>query len=168
MATEKKTTTATTTAAKKYKSTDLIMVRSLTQGELLVEGKKSGILYRWSALGDVTEMEYQDLYTLKASRSGFVYKPCFVIEDEELLAQAQWSDVKKLYDGMYTTDDIDALFKMTAQQLTRQLPKMPKGLVDAFLIEASTRIDEGSFDSINKIKAIDKACGTDLMCMVNA
>lgn len=151
---------------RKFEATDLITVRSITQGELLMPGKKTGILYRWSAFGDITEVEYQDLYTLKASRSNFIYKPHLVIEDEELLADPKWKDVKALYDNMYTTSDIDAVFKMTAQQLKRALLKMPAGLLSAVLIEASTRIDKGTFDSINKIKAIDEACGSDLMCLI--
>ena len=60
--------------SKKYEAHDLILVRSITQGTLLFPGKKSGILYRWESYGDLTEVEYQDLYTLKASRSGYLYK----------------------------------------------------------------------------------------------
>ena len=175
MATVKKTATKTQNVetstevkipARKFGANDLIEVRSITQGELLMPGKKTGILYRWSAFGDITEVEYQDLYTLKASRSSFVYKPHFIIEDEELLANSQWKDVKALYDGMYSTHEIDSVFKMTPQQLKRALPKMPAGLISAILIEASTRIDNGTLDSINKIKAIDEACGSDLMCLI--
>lgn len=160
------TTTETKKTPRKFEPTDLITVRSITQGELLMPGKKTGILYRWSAFGDVTEVEYQDIYTLKASRSNFIYRPHLVIEDEDLLADSKWKDVKTLYENMYTTSDIDAVFKMTAQQLKRALQKMPEGLKNAVLIEASTRIDRGTFDSINKIKAIDEACGSDLMCMI--
>ena len=60
-------------AVRTFKANDLIPVRSITQGELLLPGKKSGILYTWAAYGDITEVEYQDLYTLKASRSGYIY-----------------------------------------------------------------------------------------------
>lgn len=176
MATVKKVTPKTTeeTAVvedtkkevRQYKATDLIPVRSITQGELLMAGKKSGILYRWSAYGDITEVEYQDLYTLKSSRSGFVMKPRFVIEDEELLAQPQWKEIKAVYDSMFTVADIDSVFKMTAQQLRKNLPQMPEGFIKAILIEAANRIESGSLDSINKIKAIDDVCGSDLKCLI--
>lgn len=155
-----------TKTPRKFESTDLIAVRSITQGELLLPGKKSGILYRWSAFGDITEVEYQDLYTLKSSRSNYVYKPHFIIENEELLNDVRWKDVKDLYDSMYTTEDIDSVFKLTVQQLRKQLPTMPQGLINAILIEASNRIEDGSFDSINKIKAFDEVCGSDLMCLI--
>lgn len=155
-----------TKTTKKFEPTDLIEVRSITQGELLMPGKKSGILYRWSAFGDITEVEYQDLYTLKASRSNFVYKPLFIIENEELLNDTKWKDVKSLYESMYTTEDINSVFKLTAQQLRRQLKTMPSGLINAILIEASNRIDNGTLDSINKIKAFDEVCGSDLMCLI--
>lgn len=176
MATVKKVTPKTTeeTAVveetkkeiRQYKASDLIPVRSITQGELLMSGKKSGILYRWSAYGDITEVEYQDLYTLKASRSGFVLKPRFIIEDEELLSQPQWKDIKALYENMFTTSDIDGVFKLTPQQLRKNLPQMSEGFIKAVLIEAANRIDNGTLDSLNKIKVFDDVCGSDLKCLI--
>lgn len=176
MATVKKVTPKTTEETvvveetkkdiRQYKAGDLIPVRSITQGELLMSGKKSGILYRWSAYGDITEVEYQDLYTLKSSRSGFLFKPRFIIEDEELLSQPQWKDIKALYDSMFTTEDIDVIFKLTPQQLRKNLPALPEGFIKAVLIEAANRIENGTLDSLNKIKVFDDMCGSDLKCLI--
>lgn len=151
---------------RKYEATDLIEVQSVTQGELLLPGKKSGILYRWSAYGDITEVEYQDLYTLKSSRSEYVYKPLFVILDEELLADARWKEIKAIYDSMYSAGDIYEILKLSAAQFKQTLMSLPKGLQDAVKIEVSTRLDSGTFDSISKIKAVDEICGTDLFAMM--
>ena len=104
----KKTTTVT---RKKYEPDDLVSVRSTTQGTLLLPGSKSKILYTWESYGDVVQVEYQDLYTLKASRSNYLYKPFFVIEDEELLEDPRWSDLKKVYDNMFTKSDISTILK---------------------------------------------------------
>lgn len=151
---------------RKYEATDLIEVQSVTQGELLLPGKKSGILYRWSAYGDITEVEYQDLYTLKASRSEYILKPLFVILDEELLADARWKDVKEIYENMYSAGDIYEIIKLPPAQFKQRLMSLPKGLQDAVKIEVSTQIDNGMFDSISKIKAVDEICGTDLFLLM--
>lgn len=148
--------------AKKYEATDLISCRSLTQGELLMPGKKSEILYRWSSYGDVTDVEYQDLYSLKASRSDYVYKPLFVIEDEELLSIPMWADLKPLYDSLYSNEDMSKFLDMPLVQFKRALKAAPDGYRRAICIEAATQIAAGTFDSMNKIKAIDEICGTDL------
>lgn len=59
---------------RKFEPEDLVLVRSITQGTLLLPGSKSQILYTWEAYGDIVQVEYRDLYTLKASRSGYLYK----------------------------------------------------------------------------------------------
>lgn len=150
---------------KKYEATDLIPCRSTTQGELLLSGKKSDILYRWSAYSDVTNVEYQDLYSLKASRSDYIYKPLFVIEDEELLGNPMWNDLALLYERLYQNEDMSAFLNLPLAQFKQALIAAPEGYRQALCIEAVTQIESGSFDSMNKIKAIDEICGTDLKSM---
>lgn len=153
-------------SVKKYEASDLIPVRSITHGELLMRGKKSDILYRWYAYGDLTEVEYQDLYTLKNSRSAYIYKPFFVIENEELLADPRWKEIAELYTHMYNYGELNEIFKLPLKDFQATLAQAPLGLKDAIKMEAADRIDNGTLDSIGKIKAIDAACGTDLICTI--
>lgn len=150
---------------RKYEPDDLIDVRSVTQGELIMPGKKSGIMYRWYSYGDVTQVEYQDLYTLKSSRSGYLYKPRFVIEDDELLSDPRWSDLKKVYDNMYN-EDLNEILKLRPSEFETVLAQMPPGMQNAVKIEVADRIEKGTMDSITMIKAVDRVCGTDLICLV--
>lgn len=161
------TTAEKTTQKRKYEATDLISCRSLTQGTLIMTGKKSGITYRWSAYNDICDVEYQDLYSLKASRSNYVYKPLFVIEDEELLSDARWSDLKAMYDKLYSNENMAAVLDLPLAQFKRALRNAPEGYRKALCIEAATRIEDGTFDSMNKVKAIDEICGTDLKSTFN-
>ncbi len=147
---------------RKFEPEDLILVRSITQGTLLLPGSKSQILYTWEAYGDIVQVEYRDLYTLKASRSGYLYKPYFIIEDEELLDNPHWSDLKKLYDSLITTSDINTIINLPASDFEETLKNLPEGFKDAIKMEVSTRLDNGTFDSISKVKIVDKICGTDL------
>lgn len=151
---------------RKFSGEDLILVRSTTQGELLMTGKKSGILYRWAAFGDVAEVEYQDLYSLKASRSPYLYNPLFVIEDEDLLLDPKWKDLNELYGSMYNNENFDEILSLSASQLKSVLKQMPSGYQNALKIEIATRIEDGSFDSLQKIKAVDEILGTDFMCLI--
>lgn len=151
---------------KKHEATELIQVRSVTQGELIMPGKKSGILYRWSAFGDVSEVEYQDLFTMKAVKSKYLYEPLFVIEDDELLEDARWQDLKDIYDKMYN-EDLDSILNLSPTQLEKVLAQMPIGFQRAVRIEVASRIDAGTFDSVNKIKVIDRVCGSDLMLLIS-
>ena len=82
-ATKQESKKAPAKVARKYEPDEMITCRSLTYGELLLTGKKSKLLYSWANYGDTTEVEYQDLQALKSTKSSYLYKPRFVIEDEE-------------------------------------------------------------------------------------
>lgn len=148
--------------AKKYGQQDLIPCRSITQGMLLMTGKQSRITYRWAAYGDLVMVEYRDLYSLKSSRSQYLYDPLFIIEEDELLSDPRWKDLADLYDNMYDKGDISAILNLPPNQFKSVLKQIPKGLLNAVKIEVATRMDAGTFDSILKLRAVDEICGTDL------
>lgn len=147
-------------APRKYAPDDMITCRSVTFGELLMTGKKSGLLYSWANHGDTTEVEYQDLQALKSTRSSYLFRPRFVVEDEELIEQ--WGkDFVKLYESIVNVD-VEALFKLTPAQLKSKLKSAPRGVQQAVKNIAGEKILNGSLDSLAKIKAIDEVLGTDL------
>ena len=74
-------------APRKFAPDDMITCRSITYGELLLTGTKSKLLYSWANYGDTTEVEFQDLQALKSTRSSYLFRPRFIIEDEELIEQ---------------------------------------------------------------------------------
>lgn len=147
-------------SARKFAPDDLIVCRSITFGELLLTGKKSKLLYSWANYGDTTEVEYQDLQALKSTRSSYLFKPRFIIEDEELVEQ--WG--KDFGDIYKNIEDIDAedLLKLPVAQLRSKLKKASKGVQLAVKNIAGDKILNGSLDSLAKIKAIDEILGTDL------
>lgn len=153
-------------STRKFEANELIECRSITQGLLLMPGKQSNILYRWEGYGDVREIEYRDLYSLKSSRSPYVYEPLFVIEDEELLEDPRWKDIKELYDTLYDSIDINTVLKLSPAQFKKALTEAPTGFRNAIKIEVATRLDNGTFDSIQKLRVVDELCGTELEKMI--
>ena len=145
---------------KKYTPTDMIPCRSITFGELLLTGAKTKWLYRWANYGDVTEMEYQDLQALRSTRSSYLFKPRFIIEDENLVEQWK-NDFGSMYDDIIATD-VEAMFNLSPAQLKAKLKKAPTGIQQAVKNLAGEKIMNGSLDSLAKIKAIDEVLGTQL------
>ena len=147
-------------APRKYAPDDMITCRSVTFGELLMTGKKSGLLYSWANHGDTTEVEFQDLQALKSTRSSYLFRPRFVIEDEELIAQ--WGkDFENLYQSIIDVD-VEALFKLPVAQMKAKIKKAPRGVQQAVKNIAGEKILNGTLDSLAKIKAIDEVLGTQL------
>lgn len=164
-ANEIKTKTEVKKASRKFAQDDLIPCRSITFGELLLTGTKSKLLYSWANYGDVTEVEFQDLQALKSTKSSYLYRPRFIIEDEELIEQ--WSkDFKELYDGIIEVD-VEEMFNLPLTQFKSKLKKAPKGVQQAVKDIAGEKILNGSLDSLKKIKAIDEILGTDLKLYID-
>lgn len=151
--------------ARKYAPGDMIPCRSITYGELLLPGTKSKMLYTWANYGDRTDVEFQDLQALKSTRSTYLFKPRFIIEDEELVEQWK-NDLGKIYDDIIATD-VEAMFKLPAGQLKAKLKKAPMGIQQAVKNLAGEKIMNGSLDSLAKIKAIDEALGTQLKLYIS-
>lgn len=147
---------------RQFNQHDLILCRSVTAGWLGCGGK-SGQYYTFENFGDECEVEYQDLFALKQRKSPYLFAPLFVIEDDELLENPRWADVQKFYnDKVYSMDDIEAVLNIPAGQFENALKSLPKGLAKTLQVEVAKRIEDGTFDSLRKIKIIDDVFGTDL------
>ena len=152
---------------RQFNQHDLILCRSVTAGWLGCSGK-SGQYYIFENFGDECEMEYQDLFALKQRRSPYLYAPLFVIEDEELLDNPRWTDIKEFYyEKVYTMDDINAILNTPIGKFEDTLKALPKGLAKSLQVEVAKRIENGAFDSLNKIKIIDDVFDTDFKSILS-
>lgn len=145
------------------KPNDLIEVTSVTAGELILIGGKTRRVYKWKDYGDVAYVEYQDLLAEKYnSSSKYLYDPLFVIDSPEVLDQLEFKKIKELYENVLTTEEMNKLFSLDLPSFEKTLKGLPKGLRNSVKAIAAGKILDGSLDSINKIKAIDKILGSDL------
>lgn len=148
---------------KKYSPNDLIECRSVTGGELILIGDKSKLQYTWADYGDTAWVEYQDLQALQSRRSGFLTKPRFIIDDEDLVEQ--WgSMLKPIYDKI-NTQTIEDFFELPLNKFKAQLKIMPEGLKDAIKTKAVQMIQDEELYDIRKVREIDAAWGTDFVEM---
>ena len=146
---------------RKFQADDAIQCRSITAGELLLTGK-SGTRYSWMDAGHTIDVRYDDIVSLKFARSAMLYHPRFIIEDEELLNDVKFADIKTLYDKIYSAD-IEELLQLPNDQFIHVLTKAPNGLKNALKVTVATRFEEGTFDSLQKIQAIEQICGAEIL-----
>jgi hypothetical protein len=158
---EVKVETAKAEKKKTYDKEDGILCKSITNGLLLVTGEKSNILYKWADYGDVEEVEYQDLIYMIRSRKACIYKPRFVIQDEDIVAQ--YPELKTLYDSLYSTKDLTEILNLPIPQMKAAIAELPDGALEAIKGVAASNIYAGRYDSVKKIKALDEIFGTQLL-----
>lgn len=146
---------------KEFSPTDLIPCVSITVGGLHLTGMKSGDVYHWTNMGEVTEVEYRDLLAEVRNHSFYVYDPAFIIQDEDFLSQHD--DILVRYGNLYTPGDIEKVLQLPAPQLEATLKKMPIGAQNAVRDLAVRKINSGELDSIQRIKVIDSYFGTEML-----
>lgn len=146
------------------KPNDLIETSSVTAGDLVLIGGKTRRMYRWRAYGDTAYVEYQDLLAEMYNHSSkYLYDPLFIINSQEVLDQPEFAKVAELYEHVLSTDELDKLFSLDLPSFERTLKGLPKGLRNSVKAIAAQKIIDGSFDSLNKIKVLDKVLGSDLL-----
>ena len=150
-----------TSSKKEFAPTDLIPCVSITVGGLHLNGVKSGDVYHWTNMGEVTEVEYRDLLAEVRNHSWYVYDPAFIIQDDDFLSQHD--DILVRYGRLYTPGDIEQILTLPAPQLEATLRKMPNGAQNAVRDLAVRKINSGELDSIQRIKVIDSYFGTEML-----
>lgn len=146
---------------KAYKPDDYILCRSLVSGGLYIVGERSKTLYTFADFGDEVEIEYQDLLYMIRSHDKAIYEPRIVIMDDDLVSQ--YAEVQRVYDALYTIDDLRDIVKLDARQMESVINKLPSGAIESLKGVVSTMIDNHSLDSVTKIKALDRILGTNLL-----
>lgn len=170
--TKKKTTTATTTKAekvteRKFNPTDMIVCKSVRQNGLVYVSPSTGITYVWNGFGSINELPYQEVMSMKASKSRFLYEPWVLIEEKDILERA---DFKKDFENMYALyeefEDPETFFNQSLEVIEEKIANIPNGLRDLIVYNASTYIEDGTLDRMSVINALDQAFGTNLKMLM--
>lgn len=158
-------TKETTTVKKKtFKNSDLITCRSLTNGELFVIGKKTDELYSFADCDATTEIEYQDLIYAYKTKDVQMFKPRYVVLNDDFVNECP--ELKALYESIYSIDDISAILDKPPAVLAEIVKGLPLGAKECLKGVVATKINNGTFDSANKIKVLDEILGTKMLLVL--
>lgn len=148
---------------RKFEPTEPIECVSVTAGRLMMIGRKTGNLYDWMNCGDTAYVEYQDLKAeMLVSNSPIMYDPMILINDPEVYSCPEFAKLSGVYKDALTAEEIDEFFNLPIQQFGSKLKKLPKGIQNTIKSIAAEKLENGTLDSINKIKILDATLGTDL------
>jgi hypothetical protein len=152
--------------AKTFEEHEGIECVSCTAGELVVEGLRTKTLYDWHGIGDVIEVEYGDLISMVRARSPYVFKPRFIIRNDDFVKENK--TVKEFYENMYTIDDLNEIVNMPADKIKEVLPQLPIGAQDALKGIVGGAVDSGTLDSISKIRVFDEFFKTNMLLKIKS
>ena len=151
---------------RKYEPTDIIMCHSVFPGKFFFSGPKTKIIYPFEACGDENPVEYQDLLAAMMSKKKSIMAPFIVVDDEELLEDVRWKQVKKVYDSMFAIKDMDKFLSMPFATFKKTFEKLPAGIKKNVMLEISARVRDGEFSEMNKIRLVDEACSSNIAVLL--
>lgn len=159
--------TASKARKKQFKSDTPVLCRSVTHGGLTYIGV-GGMRYDWGGYGDIREIPYQDVISLRSRKSEFLYEPWLIIEDKDIMEKPEFSrDFKDMYELYSEFETAEDFFDCTIPEMKEKLSKAPNGFKQLILGSATELIRDGSLDSIGMINAIDEVMGTDLKMLIS-
>ena len=148
---------------KKFSPDDMILCQSICVGQTFVKGFKSGTIYTFEALGAEEYIEYRDLVAAVRSKDSILFKPFIVVLDEDFINEQK--TLKSFYENMYTPEDFEEFFRLKPNQMVEALNNMPIGIRETIKSMAVGKIQDGVFDSVARIKALDDYFGTKMMLL---
>lgn len=171
MANTKKVTTPTAapTSApitkKAVKITDdmIINVKSGVFGTLVYVDRKTGEEVTWENEGDIQQVSFALLRSMKASQVAFMKDNWILIDSVEGHEDIAVEDVYKAlfvqqyYKNIIDPDDYSVVCSWSLSDIEKKIPSLTKNAKTNLAIALNTYIESGDLDSLKKIKAFEKA-----------
>ena len=118
-----------------------------------------GYTVEWEAFGDVQEMEYRELVSMRGNQRRFFEENWILIDDPAIIKKL---GVERYYKNSLTTDNFNDVFTMPADEIKKIVPTLPGGTKDAIASEAKKKIETGELDSRSAIKALEDSLSVEL------
>lgn len=142
---------------------ELIPVRSLTKGKLVYISKATNARYVWGNYGDVEYLTFGEINTMRSQYPKFI-KDCMVlIEDDEVI---ELFNLEKLYETVYSVEELDLIFKKSISELQLMLSTLPSGIKKSIVARAKELIESEVLTDYRKIQTIEKELKVDLMILL--
>ena len=151
---------AATTPAVGITNDTMVECRSGCAGNLIYKSKLNpGYVVEWDDFGDVQEMEYRELVSMRGNQRRFFEENWILIDDPAVIKKL---GVERYYKNSLTSDDFEDVFTMSADDIKEIVPTLPGGTKDAIASEAKKKIESGELDSRSAIKALEDSLDVEL------
>lgn len=150
----------------KFNEKDLIPCKSVTSGGLNYIGT-SGNKVRFEDYGMIEYIEYGDLRreAQSANPNNYLFYPRFIVLDNDFIEE--FPKLDDFYSKFYTEQgDFEEILDLPQERMVEEINKLPKGCKECIKGIVATKIDDGSIDSVQKIKVLDKVFGTNMLLML--
>lgn len=137
--------------------TKICCVSAIMNGQLVyVSSVYNGRETVWTEFGTEQYLDIQDLSAMHSQFPKFFSENWILIDDQEALEAL---GVAKYYHGIYSVEDVYAIFDYTATQIREIVSQVGGGLKQTIAAIAREKYVSGELDSNAKVKAIEETTG---------
>ena len=138
-----------------------VEVRNNTVGRLVYSSPRMmGYTIVWDSHGDVQPMDYAEVQTMKNAHKRFFQDNWVTIDDPDII---QALGISGLYKNAVDRNDIKALFGMSPNVIRKRVSAMSDGMKSTVRSAAKLAVDNGTLDSVQRIRALEEALDCSLM-----
>lgn len=146
----------------------LIYVKSNTFGGLTFVDKRSGETIDWKFCGDVQPVSMSLLRAIKASAAIFFTENKILVDsvdDGEHTPEDVYNAlaVGRYYKDIIDPDDFQKVCGWSVNDIEKKVPLLTVTAKENLVIALNTFIEDGTLDSLKKIRAFEEALGCNLM-----
>lgn len=131
----------------------LVPVMNMTNGKLIYVSKKTGAKWVWASYGDVDEIEFYELQSMKTGYKGFINDPLLLILDDEVV---KYMGLESTYENVLKYEDLEALFRMNNNDFKELVDSAPKAIIVAIVSRAREKIADETLESMWKVKYLNE------------
>ena len=148
-----------------------VLVRSNCFGQLVYESKKTGFQIEWNDTNTPQYLTLEELLVMRNTYRKFFEKNWIVIdgfvepEYSEMFSVEDILDflqVKRFYKNLLCPENIDDLFKMSADEIEKRIKASSSGSKDFIIIRANELIESRKLDSLTVINTLEKVLNCEL------
>lgn len=151
---------------KKFSPEDLIPCVSITPGEMFVMGQKSKNLYTFANIDDIVEIEFRDLDYAARTKEIMMFKPRYIVQDKDFIALHPVLD--EIYSALNSVQDLQNILTLTPDKMKKAILSLPEGAKDSIKTIATTMVDNGTLDSIRRVKILDEIFNTEMLARLTS
>lgn len=159
MAVPKKTTTRTTIKKVELDRNMLVPVMNNTTSRVIYQSRKTGAEFVWTEYGQVDEIELQELVQMRNVHPRYLRDPWLIVLDEEVV---QYLGLGDLYENIMTPDELEGFLNLPVDKFEDAVQQMPYGMKQLVISTVMERLQNGTFDSMSKVRFLEKTYGIEL------
>ena len=145
--------------AKERDMNEMVSVLSIVGSKLVYNSKaQQGYRVEWGEFLEENWIEYKELIAMRNTQKTFFERPWIICEWDVL----EDLRVDQYYKNLIDLEDLDSVFKKSAEELEDILKTVPKGIQELIVDRAYVLIKNRKLDSLSIIETIEHVCKIDL------